>query len=287
MLPTCDPGDIGAAIEYFQANGYVIFRNVVPPPIATAFWADVEANVAHNPLVQFSLYGRIYLQRDLPDDLRTAVPRIIDIQGHVPLAVHLMFVDPIPEFLRALHGAPPTWLQTLTCKFSSEQGAHSDYYLVSPPCVGDYNRGTLTAAWMPFEASSDRNGALVVYPGSHRLQKKRLDTDFDNEYGRYVDYLRDLCERSGSQPTTDDAEPGDLLFWHGDLVHAGGPIRQQSPRPTRRSLVCHHATVPDSRPSMSPDWVRLRTLRGSYHIPAASRIASSGGSSDAGHVTGA
>jgi ectoine hydroxylase-related dioxygenase (phytanoyl-CoA dioxygenase family) len=273
MLQKFEPGEIEAAIEFFHSNGFVVFRNAVSPAIADAFWEEVEENVAHNPHLQFSMHGRIYTGRDLPENLRVMLPRIIDIQGHAALTVHLMFGRPIPDFLHALYGTAPTCLQTLTYKFSSEQGAHSDCYLVSPPCVGDYNRRTLTAAWIPFEVSTTRNGALIVYPGSHKLAKKRLDTDFRDNYSEYVRYLNRLCITCGCPPQPYDAEVGDVLLWHGDLVHAGGPIQQQSPRPTRRSLICHYGVVPANRPSLTPDWVRLKTPRGSYYMPSSSVIA--------------
>jgi len=284
MLPKFDSGDVEAATEFFDSNGYVIFRNAVSPAIADGFWADVEDNFAHNPILQFSIHGRVYTQRALPQNLRISLPRIIDIQGYVPLAAHLMFGGPISEFLQILYGTAPTCLQTLTYKFSSEQGAHSDCYLVSPPYVGDYNRRTLMAAWIPFEPSNQQNGALIVYSGSHKLAKKRLDTDFQDNYGEYVRYLNGLCDGCGCHPQLYEALVGDVLFWHGDLVHAGGSIGQQSPRPTRRSMICHYGVVPANRPSLTAEWVRLKTSRGSYYVPASSVIADASSAGSAGQT---
>jgi ectoine hydroxylase-related dioxygenase (phytanoyl-CoA dioxygenase family) len=260
---------VADAVAYFEANGYAVFRDVISPCMAEAFWSDVEDNVRDNPDLRFSLYGRVMRQAELPDELRIALPRIIDIQGYVPLTGHLMLCRPIADFLVTAFGGPIACLQTLTYKFSSEQGAHSDKYLVSPPYVGEYARDTLAAAWFAFEASNKVNGALVIYPGSHKVRKKRLETDFNGDYGAYVNYLDGLCRDAGCPPENYEARPGEVLIWHGDLVHAGGPVLQQSPRPTRKSLVCHYAVVPEDRSSLLPDWVRMRCTRGSYYVPAA------------------
>lgn len=268
--------DVPSACAYFDRHGYVIFKDAIAPPLGQQFWTDVERNIDDNGELRFSHYGSILKGADLTAELRSKLPRIIDIQGYVPLAAHLMLCDPISRFLQALYKTEPTCLQTLTYKFSSEQGAHSDYHLVSPGYVGAYDRDTLAAAWLAFEDSSEQNGALIIYPGSHRLAKKRLDRDFNNDYGAYVRYLTALCESNGCGAECYEAATGEILFWHGDFVHAGGPILQQSPPPTRRSMVCHYAVVPPDRPSQQPDWVRMKTLQGSYYVPSSVLIAGRG-----------
>jgi ectoine hydroxylase-related dioxygenase (phytanoyl-CoA dioxygenase family) len=263
--------DLPDAVDYFNQRGYVVFRDVFASSVAEDFWSAVEMNIRDNANLQFSVYGKIMRQSELSDADKAALPRVIDIQGHVPLAAHLMLCGPITSFLKRLYGKRATCLQTLTYKFSSEQGAHSDRHLVSPPYVGEYDRSTLAAAWFAFEPSGTANGALIVYPGSHKLSKKRLDTDFGNDYGAYVKYLELLCADAGCRAESYEAQTGEVLIWHGDFVHAGGPVLQ-SPRPTRKSLVCHYAVVPEDRPSQTSDWLRIRCLQGSYYIPAASII---------------
>lgn len=260
--------EIQQAIEHFAERGYVIFKAAISTAVGESFWSAVEENITNNVNLQFHSDGKPCKQVNLSEDLRLRLPRIIDIQGHVPLALHLMFCDPISGFLGALYGTKPTCLQTLTYKFSSEQGAHSDLHLVSPPYAGAFDRTTLVAVWIAFEAAGERNGALVIYPGSHKLPKKRLDLDFKNDYGAYMKYLDTLCEQSGCPPEAYEAEAGEMLFWHGDFVHAGGPIPPQLSRPTRRSMVCHYAVVPSEQSSLTPDWIRMKTFNGSYYVPS-------------------
>lgn len=83
---------------------------------------------------------------------------------------------------------------------------------------------------------------------------------------RALQYLHDLLEQHGIAPVTFHARPGDLLFWHGDFVHAGGAIHSPAAQvPTRKSLVCHDAVVPDDMPSLDPVWVKRAQRGGAYY----------------------
>lgn len=247
------PNDIKAARAYFEEHGYVVLSRAVPVARLEAFWAGVERLIASDKLT-YSVHGQIYTGADVPMEGRR-LPRIIDIESHLPEARELMLCEPIDRFLRAWYGAAPTCLQTLTYKYSSEQGAHSDKSLVGPPAAWDYDRETLAASWIAVEASDERNGALIVYPGSHKEAKRPLQ-DFA-DYQAYNDYVHAWLEERNIRPVVFRAEAGDILFWHADFFHAGGPITDPSdPAPTRRSLVCHYARLAPDTPSRVPEWRR-------------------------------
>lgn len=177
-----------------------------------------------------------------------------------------MLAPVVTQFLKRWYdGEEPTCLQTLTYKYSSEQGAHSDKKLVAPPQADAYDRETLVASWFALEPSNLDNGALIVYPGSHALAKPDLTWEIENDYGAYVRALDTLCRENGCEPVTFEAELGDVLFWHGDLVHAGGPIMSQAADlPTRKSLVCHYAALPKTARSQDDVHLRVRYGGGSY-----------------------
>jgi ectoine hydroxylase-related dioxygenase (phytanoyl-CoA dioxygenase family) len=159
----------------------------------------------------------------------------------------------------------PTCLQTLTYKYSSEQGAHSDKKLVSPPQAHDYDRESLVASWFALEPSSVENGALIVYPGSHRIPKPPLTWELKYDYAAYVHAMDKLCRDNGCEPEAFEADAGDVLFWHSDFVHAGGPIMSTSAEPpTRKSLVCHYARLRRWTRSRDRIHLRVRSGGGSY-----------------------
>lgn len=250
-----EPNELADAHAYFRAEGFVVFRNAFALEVAERFWNALESGIAGGMPLTFSQYGNLYTNPEVPEGVR-GLPRIIDVEDHLEIAHQLMLCETVRAFLEEAYGAPPTCLQTLTYKYSSEQGAHSDKTLVSPPCAPNYDRETLTAAWFALQPSNRANGALVVYPGSHRVPKRGFTEGF-SDYGVYTAYLEELCITHGCLPTVFTANAGDLLFWASDFVHAGGAIEAEGPElPTRRSLVCHYARLPGWQPSLDKRYIR-------------------------------
>lgn len=247
------PDQIEAALTYFREYGYVVFRNAFDSEVGERFWSDVERAIDSAPLT-FSVYGKLYVAPDVPLEGKH-LPRIIDIENHVQATRELMLGPTVRNFLGKYYSALPTCIQTLTYKFSSEQGAHSDLTLVAPPTAPDYDRNSLAAAWFAIERSTPANGALVIYPGSHRFTKRGIDQF--KSYGDYMGYCDNVCRENGILPIAFEADPQDILFWHGDFVHAGGPILEQSYMPTRKSLVCHYANIPQTLASADTEFTRV------------------------------
>jgi phytanoyl-CoA hydroxylase len=260
------------AIRMFAESGYVVFKSAISEQQITDFWNDVEDNLKSNPNLTFALHGEILKNSDIGGRLisNDTVLRIIDMEDHSERARNLMLHPVVAEFLTTYYETQPTAIQTLTYKYSSQQGAHSDMYLVSPPTVGaDYFRESLAAAWYACERSDEENGALIIYPGSHRFLKKPL-AYFGNNYGGWVEYLDEFCRSKGCPPEVFRAEKGDVLIWHGDLVHAGGRIL--NPGSTRKSLVVHYCRLSEESKSPSPSLKKVKHKNGWYFAQEAQSV---------------
>ena len=250
-----ETNQISDARAHFRSEGFVVFREAFALDLADEFWSALEAGIAKGLPLTFSHHGNLYTNPEVPERVR-GLPRIIDVEDHIPLSRELMLCPTVRRFLTEVYDAAPACMQTLTYKYSSEQGAHSDSTLVSPPCAFNYDRETLAAAWFALEKSDQTNGALVIYPGSHRVPKRGF-TDGFSSYGAYTKYLEELCASHGCPRTVFIANPGDLLFWASDFVHAGGAIEGEGDElPTRRSLVCHYARLPQWQASLDVRYVR-------------------------------
>lgn len=257
--------EVEDAVISFKENGYVVFKNAFAVDEGDAFWDAVEHALDSGAPLTFSFYGKIYKNPDVPLE-GFKIPRITDVEKHVASAPSLMLNPAVRAFLRSYYeGVEPTCLQTLTYKYSSEQAAHSDKTLVSPPYAHSYDRETLTASWFALEKADERNGALVIYPGSHRVEKQGIAV-FGDDYGAYSQHCIDVSTAAGCPTVSFEADAGDLLFWHGDFVHAGGRIQDQASQPTRRSLVCHYALIPEEAASESPEWQRVPFDGASYFV---------------------
>jgi len=235
--------DIEGAKLYFEEYGYVVFENCIDDSCIDRFWSDFEENIQTNEKLTFSVWGKLYNGSEAPLEARR-LPRVIDIEKYSLSILPIMLADVVVSFLSQIYNAPPTCIQTLTYKFSSEQGAHSDKFLVSPGWAGSYDREFLTAAWFSFERADERNGALIIYPASHKIPKMQVG-QFPS-YGEYMAHCDAVCRNNGSFPVIFEANRGDILFWDADFVHAGGAIAEKDSLdtlPTRNSLVCHYARL--------------------------------------------
>lgn len=238
---------IAKKIDFFQQKGYVIFGQAVSHEIIDQFAQDFNNLLQDNKPLKVNLLGEITSFQELKTteekEKYIRYGRFIDIEAFSRLGKDLILYPVISKFLTNLYqGNKPTNLQSLTYKYSSQQGEHSDRYLVSPDWAGDYQRDSLVAAWIALEDAEENNGALVIYPGSHLIpNKKKLKEDFNNNYQEYVTYCQQICQQNQIEPQYFYAQKGDILFWHNDFIHAGGVVKDWSK--TRFSIVCHYANI--------------------------------------------
>lgn len=225
----------------FERDGYVVFERAIAEDLIARFWSEVERELDNNPRLRLSVGSRVFENRERGrGDINALNWRVIDIERYAPSAMALALHPTATAFLRALYGAAPTCIQTLTFARGSEQSPHADKFLVTPGTVGfGYDRDSLVASWIACEPSDEANGALVLYPGSHKIERERPEEGA--AASKYSRYLAGLCAQRDIAPTPFYAATGDLLFWHADLVHAGGAIADRAR--TRRSLVSHYANV--------------------------------------------
>ncbi|MDJ0767898.1 MAG: phytanoyl-CoA dioxygenase family protein [Ilumatobacter sp.] len=125
----------------------------------------------------------------------------------------------------------------------SRQALHQDtavFHLGVPTLI--------CGAWIACEDIVEGSGPLVYYPGSHRerlfagfdgypmVNLRTADPALSGAYQAHVD-----GEAARFEQREFLAKKGDVLFWHGMLIHGGQQIRRADS--TRRSFVVHF--IPD------------------------------------------
>ena len=108
-----------------------------------------------------------------------------------------------------------------------------------------YPHDYLIGAWIACEDIDPASGPLVLYPGSHRApffpgfidypqtNLRTADAALAAAYERYVEDVARRCPR-----TEFLARKGQVLLWHGMLVHGGAPVAR--PGTSRKSMVIHY-----------------------------------------------
>ena len=101
-------------------------------------------------------------------------------------------------------------LMTKSPRFSSDTGWHRDsrYW--------HFEQNELITAWLALSEEFEGNGSLRVIPGSHRLELKARQFDTQSFFKENLDENTRVLAAA----TALEMSPGDLLFFHCDLLHS-------------------------------------------------------------------
>jgi phytanoyl-CoA hydroxylase len=158
-------------------------------------------------------------------------PRMIHMHRWDEISLNWMLEPRINTILTDLLGREPFAVQTMLYfkpPGARGQALHQDnYYLRVQP-------GTCMAAWMALDDCDEDNGCMQLVPGSHTwpiLCPTSADTTQS-----FTDVTVPLPEGTIAQPAVMRA--GDVLFFHGSLVHGSNP--NTTTDRFRRSLIAHY-----------------------------------------------
>ncbi len=158
-------------------------------------------------------------------------PRMAQMHRWDDASLRWMIDARLDQVMTALLGRSPYAVQTMIYfkpPGSRGQALHQDnFYLKAEP-------GTCVAAWMALDRVDEANGCLQVVPGSHRwpiLCTEKADTKVS-----FTDVTVPLPEPDAAVPI--EMEPGDVLFFHGALVHGSAP--NVTTDRFRRALIGHY-----------------------------------------------
>jgi len=172
------------------------------------------------------------------DDVLSRYPRIVHPHRRTDLEIGRLarrwmldprVVGPVVEMVGPVYAAqsmfyfkPPT---------ARGQALHQDnLFLQAHP-------ETCIAAWLALDDCDEENGGLKVVPGSHRYEI--VCPGEADETVSFTSGEVKLPEGMAARQT--ELAEGDMLFFHGSMVHGSGPNR--SADRFRRSLIFHYVPV--------------------------------------------
>lgn len=242
--------DLESKLIEWKNRGVVVFENVVDESYIDALISDVEYLREH--YLDFELSAEIRgVQKAIAeftrDDLNSDGVKFNSIHSLSAAAAHLSLTGAVTSFLYHVFLSPATVLQSLTFYRGSQQPAHVDF-----PYVRCQTKvAHLAASWIPLEDIHGDSGPLVYYPGSHHLDVSGF-FDWGNESIVYepdsvkspIEFSRYLERRvaeAGIKPEVFLPKRGDVLIWHGNLIHEGTQIMNEML--TRKSYVTHYTSL--------------------------------------------
>ena len=222
------------ACTFWVEHGYLVIPGLIDVETIDAAWAAYESALAAG-----TFGARRYV-----NPAQTLDDRQLDPHLKVPEIASLQRDPRVLAWTDLLFGRKTVPFQTIMGHAGSQQKAHSDSIHMTT-----YPLGYLIADWVALEDITEDSGVLEYYPGSHRLPYL-LSNDVgiaEHEFKRkghavyherYEPAVQDACDKGGFAKERFLAKKGDVLFWHANLVHGGGP--RVDPDASRKALVCHY-----------------------------------------------
>lgn len=216
--PTPGPAD-------WNDDGFVIKKNLIPEELM------VE-------------YERCWLENNA--DRLGGWPDCTPYRRH-PEVMNILTYSGIANTIEQLIGEPAGVHLTLTGWVTTRRNWHQDTYL-NPPHVGDY----YAAVWIALETIHPDSGPFQFVRGSHRwpvvTREKILAAltpeENTHQWPKFSErILTPLFEaeikKREAEVITYLPNRGDVLFWHGRLLHRGSEPRV--PGMLRKTLIAHYS----------------------------------------------
>lgn len=239
----------------WNEEGVVFLKSFMPEDLMTAYeecWIRSNAKGTRGNFTMTSPGGWDYCTpyRDYPE--------ILEISSYAPLHAEM----------RKLIGEPAGLHLNLTGWVSTTRDWHQDSYL-NPPHVGDY----YVAAWIALDTIHPDAGPFQYVKGSHfwrqvtrekilaALEPHERDHRFPAFSERILNPLfAEEIEERNAEVVTYLPNRGDVLLWHGRLLHRGS--LPKVPGMIRKSLIAHYSGI-HHRQDMPP----AVPYKGGYYFP--------------------
>ncbi len=232
--------------RFWKENGYLHLKKAVSSQEIEAVrelvewnWANRADNPHHVDVLTGEHAGRWFRMMDTPPAVKNEAYKLnnlflrSDIIRRVALSRRLRLV------MHHLLQEEPMICNSLNFERGSQQDAHIDSWYM--PAPGDESEG-MVAASISLDPVDKDNGPVFFYPGSHKIPPYRFSHGQMNlvasEFDACRAYLDAQIAARGLKRAEYTGGPGDVLIWHGQLIHGGTSIRDFSR--TRSSMVVHY-----------------------------------------------
>jgi phytanoyl-CoA hydroxylase len=231
--------------KYYDENGYVVLRGLLPLDQCDRATASFEAEVKPfggflyrqtsgsperhvftnegfmlNPILSVQSLDR----RHFADFRRAGLDLLT--HGGMQRAVSTILGEP-GKLVQSMYfdGNPVTW-------------PHQDTYYLDAEEIG-----RMTAAWIAAEDIAPGAGRFFVYPKSHLIDMAKNGGKFDIAFHheRYKELVKQVIREQGLACRAPALSKGDVLFWAAKTIH--GSLRTTEPTRSRRSFTAHF--IPD------------------------------------------
>ena len=222
----CDESKLDDDQLFWRRNGYIIKSGLIPERLLDAYAEVRSRHPRPGGWTCFAPYMHVKELRDV--------------------GLH----PPLMRLMEKLIGEELGMMLNLTGWVSTDRNFHQDDYL-NPSFVNSW----YSAVWIALDDIHPDCGPFEFVPGSHRWDAlrgnlvrlylsadQRRDPQWPKTTERFLnDIVEDEIKRVGVEPVKFIAKKGDVLIWHGRLMHRGS--NANVPGMIRKSLICHYTGI--------------------------------------------
>jgi ectoine hydroxylase-related dioxygenase (phytanoyl-CoA dioxygenase family) len=189
--------------------------------------------------------GKRFRGADAPKDSFQGPIKINDLFLQEPKVRDLALGKELTRILSDLLDGPPMICNSLNFIWGSQQPNHIDSWYMPPPV-----ENKLAVSSICLEDVRPEAGPLLYYPGTHKIPPYRFSHGgihaVQEEMPACQAYLEEQLKKTHAERREFLGKAGDVFLWHGQLLHAGSPIKDLSY--TRKTLVTHYWRKKDMEP---------------------------------------
>lgn len=225
-----DEGSLTEDQLFWRKNGFLIKENFIPQSLIDAYCDDFERSLSLEQRPSGYNTPTPYMSKDTIKDL--------------------CLYEPLSEKLKELIGHEMGMHLNLTGWKSTERNFHQDDYLNPPFVMTHY-----AAVWFALDDIHEDSGPFEYIPGSHKWPLLRRDKvlaqvspseaanpAWPATTERFVvPAVEAKIAEMGMPSQKFIAKKGDILIWHGALVHRG--TKPNNPDLFRKTIITHFSSL--------------------------------------------
>lgn len=225
--------------EYYQENGYYVFRNSIPHEKIDALLDRYRSEIVPSEAPFFRQSSNCW-EKNVFNEHGYALNSLLDIHDYEgefatfsDIAKDIYADTNVLDAISAASGHKVHHLmQSMFFDMNAATPPHQDcYYLDTIPA------GELFGVWFALEDIHEEAGRFLVMPGTHKIDfKLSKDEDVSNE--PYLKMIDSYVAESKDNIVTPALNKGDILIWNSKTIH--GSLAVQNSRYSRKSLTAHY-----------------------------------------------
>jgi phytanoyl-CoA hydroxylase len=248
--PYFRPEEIGEAMGYYNQEGYVVIRGLLPPDLCDAIRAAYRTEVRPSGTPILRQKNMRYERNSFDEDgfLANPIFNVQDLEtrrfGRFKQSAMLGLTQQrVAQVTAALIGAGPTKLiQSMFFEAPVGTWAHQDSYYQDSAA----GLGRCVAGWYALEDVDAAAGRFYVCPRSHHtipVLRNAGELNFATGHDRYRKAVVNTIRQNDLELRAPYMAKGDVLFWSSLTVH--GSFAPSGRGVSRSSLTAHYLPQED------------------------------------------